>query len=1085
MGKSTIIKNLIRHLSSSDPFGTHFSSLDLFDIPVTGSSSESHNSTSGGVHVYLDPRSFASDRPIIYTDSEGLRGGEPLANQLGAHSRPAHGRDRRDSSSTRAAVLHTVSRIRNSVAQTSSHHDTEVEAGLESSVTLPLPWTEELDLCQTWQSVVVNKIYPRFLYVFSDVVCYVSGNSRTAEEDIAHLIDWAHDAFISTTNQSVKPALLYIINQDNHAPLERWSKVEFATHTILEKLRSSNRFREEQEIWSDRGVVIDSVDQLLNCYYSTFKVMFIPQFLPTNPICEAAEVNDQYAALYDSISTFSWQASEDRLSAGILFDLETQSRHCMSVLEELSRDPNASVNLYHLAEPAREYPTSFKTHALNALSRLQEQSPKDRRTNHAAINSEVSLINSKLPYFAHCIAGEIERTKSDYGSPKEQLTRYEQRWRDVLDTFAKTHCRCEEMFKGFRCQNHGNSHVKGHQFNLRNYERVVMNGHFTSSFPATIDNLCNKLHALLTPLLNSRHQYDWNHMMWNSSKACGIDKLFSNRTCLTCLSRTPIQLLPCGHLVCDRCAGNLNVGPAADDSVLIIQQCPLGCSWNVDSALVRRKPKEAGVRILSLDGGGVRGIVELTILKAIMEKVGHNIPIQELFDVVVGTSTGGIVALGLFNSKWTIDDAITRFERLAKQAFSKRSGLRTLLHLPGGHITAQLLYSHLYKSSGIENALQFAFGAEPRLFGEYTSDPTTKRVIVVASGEEEQKAFLLTNYNREWRVNDDENNNLRREESAADELKVWEAARCTSAAPTYFQHYRHPATNRLYIDGAMEKNNPISIADSERKFIWPDKRENSRDIIVSVGAGYGTNYDGDPVIKRSSSALLRRFDNVGFVAKLAMLRLVLENTTNCQKMWTEFKYSLGSGRDPHDQHLLTKCHRVNVPYGRGLKICGLDAVDKMDGMKDEALAFLNGTSTSVSEEVQEASTSKIEAISRQLVASLFYFQQISHENYGDDDVLYKGLIKCRLSPACGASMRSLIQANPMFRIYEGVGPSPNDLTLHTGTWDLTSHSTTTEFRIPTTVQEVRIIISFNGGVSWDDISGFPRSLKPPSTLPMR
>ncbi len=67
MGKSTIIKNLIRHLSSSEPFGTHFSSLDLFDIPVTGSSSESHNSTSGGVHVYLDPRSFASDRPIIYT----------------------------------------------------------------------------------------------------------------------------------------------------------------------------------------------------------------------------------------------------------------------------------------------------------------------------------------------------------------------------------------------------------------------------------------------------------------------------------------------------------------------------------------------------------------------------------------------------------------------------------------------------------------------------------------------------------------------------------------------------------------------------------------------------------------------------------------------------------------------------------------------------------------------------------------------------------------------------------------------------------------------------------------------------------
>jgi hypothetical protein len=56
MGKSTIVKNLIRHLSSSR----------LFETPVTGSGSESQSSTSGGVHIYTDPRSFSSERPIIY-----------------------------------------------------------------------------------------------------------------------------------------------------------------------------------------------------------------------------------------------------------------------------------------------------------------------------------------------------------------------------------------------------------------------------------------------------------------------------------------------------------------------------------------------------------------------------------------------------------------------------------------------------------------------------------------------------------------------------------------------------------------------------------------------------------------------------------------------------------------------------------------------------------------------------------------------------------------------------------------------------------------------------------------------------------
>ena len=56
--------------------------------------------------------------------------------------------------------------------------------------------------------------------------------------------------------------------------------------------------------------------------------------------------------------------------------------------------------------------------------------------------------------------------------------------------------------------------------------------------------------------------------------------------------------------------------------------------------LIRLKPKIAGVRILTLDGGGVRGIVELTILAEIERRVGLNVPIRDLFDLIVGTSTG-------------------------------------------------------------------------------------------------------------------------------------------------------------------------------------------------------------------------------------------------------------------------------------------------------------------------------------------------------------------------------------------------------------------------------------------------------------
>lgn len=56
-----------------------------------------------------------------------------------------------------------------------------------------------------------------------------------------------------------------------------------------------------------------------------------------------------------------------------------------------------------------------------------------------------------------------------------------------------------------------------------------------------------------------------------------------------------------------------------------------------------------GDRVLCLDGGGMRGLIQIEILSHIVEHTGRNI--QELFDWIVGTSTGGIVALSLAYGK--------------------------------------------------------------------------------------------------------------------------------------------------------------------------------------------------------------------------------------------------------------------------------------------------------------------------------------------------------------------------------------------------------------------------------------------------
>jgi hypothetical protein len=274
----------------------------------------------------------------------------------------------------------------------------------------------------------------------------------------------------------------------------------------------------------------------------------------------------------------------------------------------------------------------------------------------------------------------------------------------------------------------------------------------------------------------------------------------------------------------------------------------------------------------------------------------------------------------------------------------------------------------------------------------------------------------------------------------------------------------------MYVDGGMEKNNPVSIADSERRFIWPDKSENSRDIVLSVGTGYQTDFNGEPSNKVLLSQMMKRLERLGIVDKIATMRLVLHNTTNCQKMWNDYRHSLGP-----DDSLVSKCHRVNVPYGPGQGLGSLDAVSKMSSMKDEALRFLEQESKSVSLKIQKDSAKKIELIARQLVASLFYFQVKVIDSLDDEEDYCRGLIRSRLSSSCTAQMESLIQASPTFRLYEGAGGDYTSVKLDSHGWNLGSFSIKAEFRMLKSSAQVRIRMSFDR--DWDDISGFPRNLR--------
>ena len=90
------------------------------------------------------------------------------------------------------------------------------------------------------------------------------------------------------------------------------------------------------------------------------------------------------------------------------------------------------------------------------------------------------------------------------------------------------------------------------------------------------------------------------------------------------------------------------------------------------------------LRILSLDGGGIKGYTSLLILKRIFRQLGQISPNKaepkpcEVFDLIVGTSTGGLIATMLGRLELSIDESLACYETISRKIFEKRQ--------IGGHI---------------------------------------------------------------------------------------------------------------------------------------------------------------------------------------------------------------------------------------------------------------------------------------------------------------------------------------------------------------------------------------------------------------
>jgi len=111
-----------------------------------------------------------------------------------------------------------------------------------------------------------------------------------------------------------------------------------------------------------------------------------------------------------------------------------------------------------------------------------------------------------------------------------------------------------------------------------------------------------------------------------------------HQVCLACMHAVPEHKLPCGHLICERCFTYLGSCSHADPHLYKLNCCPF-CFQSFE-ANMRVRPATAGLRVLSIDGGGIRAAIPIQFLCALENAVGLDMPIQEFFDLAYGTSSG-------------------------------------------------------------------------------------------------------------------------------------------------------------------------------------------------------------------------------------------------------------------------------------------------------------------------------------------------------------------------------------------------------------------------------------------------------------
>lgn len=318
------------------------------------------------------------------------------------------------------------------------------------------------------------------------------------------------------------------------------------------------------------------------------------------------------------------------------------------------------------------------------------------------------------------------------------------------------------------------------------------------------------------------------------------------------------------------------------------------------------------LKILALDGGGIRGLSSLVILERVMYRLRMKMKNPELepyeyFDLIGGTSTGGIIAIMLGRLHMTVDRCVAAYSRLGREVFGEPRGK--------GH-------EHMFDEKKLEEAIKKTIREE---LGEgHEDDP-----LIDPLGDDACKTVVFTLPNAHPnRVEPKALRTYASEHESALPCTIWQAARATSAAPTFFKSLElgEPPNVTKWIDAGMGFNNPSKALRKEAGRIWGDDFGqmdfNSRvGLFLSIGTGF-------PRIIRLDAETIAERISKKFQVPLKAIEVMKAIVTDTETVHNDM-------RSDSDQ---TMYHRFNVE--QGLQEVELFEYEKLEEIRTDSEAYL-------------------------------------------------------------------------------------------------------------------------------------------------